>query len=114
MLIISVLATLTGPLLVQEFVDRVGAGKPESALIAVSLVYLAVALLAGATRVASSYLGVQCGWRIADSLRMQLLRRAAVDTPILEVERRPVGDVLSASRATPTSSARRSPSPGSG
>ena len=94
MLIISVLATLTGPLLVQEFVDRVGAGKPESALIAVSLVYLAVALLAGATRVASSYLGVQCGWRIADSLRMQLLRRAAVDTPILEVERRPVGDVL--------------------
>lgn len=93
-LIISVLATVAGPLLVQEFVNRVTDGEAQSALVAVSLMYLGVALLAGGTRVASSYLGVQCGWRIADSLRMQLLRRATVDTPILEVERRPVGEVL--------------------
>lgn len=93
-LVLSVLATLAGPLLVAEFVDRATDGARAGALVTVSLGYLGVALFGGGTRVAASYLGVQCGWRVADSVRMQLLRRTAVSTPILEVESRPVGDVI--------------------
>jgi ATP-binding cassette, subfamily B, bacterial len=93
-LIIGVLATLAGPLLVQYFVDRATAGGGQRTLLLVALAYLVVALVGGSARVASGYLGVQSGWRIADSLRIKLLRRAAVDSPILEVESRPVGEVL--------------------
>ena len=42
-----------------------------------SLGYLALAVFAGGTRVCASFLGVACGWRIADNLRMRLLRHAA-------------------------------------
>lgn len=93
-LIISVLATLAGPLLVQCFVDRATASGGQRTLLLVALAYFVVALVGGSARVASGYLGVQSGWRIADSLRIKLLRRAAVDSPILEVESRPVGEVL--------------------
>ncbi len=94
MLMINVVATLAGPLLVQDFVDLAIGGASPGALVRVSLMYLGVALLSGGARVTASYFGVQCGWRLADSLRMKLLRRAAVETPILKVEARPVGEVL--------------------
>lgn len=93
-LIVSVVMTLAGPLLISQFINRAIAGAGDRALVMVSLVYLAVALVGGGARVASSYLGVQCGWRIADSVRMKLLRRYTVDSPILEIEARPVGEVL--------------------
>jgi ATP-binding cassette subfamily B protein len=93
-LTVSVVATLGGPLLVQHFVDLATAGAAEPALITVALWYLALALVAGATRILASYLSVHCGWRVADSLRVRLLRHAAVDRPVLEVESRPVGEVL--------------------
>ncbi|WP_051845839.1 ABC transporter ATP-binding protein [Streptomyces sp. NRRL F-5053] len=93
-LLVSVLATLTGPLLVQRFVDRATAGAAPSALMAIALTYLAVALVGGATRVGAGYLAARSAWQIADSLRVRLLRRAAVERPVLEVERQPVGEVL--------------------
>jgi ATP-binding cassette subfamily B protein len=93
-LLVSVLATLAGPSIVERFVDRAKSGAGRNELISYALVYLAVALFGGASRVAANYLGVWTGWRIADSLRSRLLRRIAADEPVLEVERRPVGEVL--------------------
>lgn len=93
-LMVSVVATLAGPLLVQVFVDRATDGAAQGALVSVSLGYLALAVVAGSTRVAASYLGVRCGWQVADSLRTKLLRKATADSPILEIEGRPVGEVL--------------------
>jgi ATP-binding cassette subfamily B protein len=93
-LVLSVLATLAGPAIVERFIDRAKSGATRDVLIAYALIYLAVALFGGATRVAANYLGVWTGWRIADSLRSRLLRRVAAEEPVLEVERRPVGEVL--------------------
>lgn len=93
-LIVSVLATLAAPLLVQVFVDRATDGAAEGALLHVALGYLALAVFAGATRVCASLLGVRCGWRIADSLRVRLLRHATVAAPVLRIESRSVGEVL--------------------
>ena len=93
-LIVSVVATLAGPLLVQVFVDRATDGAGESSLITVALGYLALAVFGGGTRVCASFLGVSCGWRIADNLRMRLLRNATVETPILRIESRSAGEVL--------------------
>ena len=93
-LIVSVLATLIGPFLVQYFVDHAVAGSDQSLLITLALSYLVVALVGGTARIASSYLAVQSGWRIADSLRIRLLRHAAVERPVLDVESRPIGSVL--------------------
>ncbi|GAB2814888.1 ABC transporter ATP-binding protein [Streptomyces chlorus] len=93
-LIVSVLATLAGPLLVQYFVDRATEGSTQSVLVTVALVYLAVALVGGAARIGAGYLAVRSAWQIADSLRTRLLRRTAVERPVLEVESRPVGEVL--------------------
>ncbi|MFD0385732.1 ABC transporter ATP-binding protein [Streptomyces stramineus] len=93
-LMVSVLATLVGPWLVQYFVNEATSGSAQSVLISVALCYLAAAVVAGAARIWASYLAVQAGWRIADSLRARLLRHTAVDQPVLEVESRPVGEVL--------------------
>lgn len=93
-LLVSVLATLAGPLLVQHFVDRATGGAAPSALVTIALAYLVVALAGGATRVGAGYLAARSAWQIADSLRVRLLRRTAVERPVLEVERRPVGEVL--------------------
>jgi ATP-binding cassette subfamily B protein len=93
-LIVSVLATLAGPLLVQLFVDRATAGATPSALVNIALAYLAVALAGGATGIGAGYLAARSAWQVADSLRVRLLRRAAVERPVLEVESRPVGEVL--------------------
>ena len=93
-LIVSVLATLAGPLLVQRFVDRATGGATPSALVTIALTYLAVALAGGATRIGAGYLAARSAWQIADSLRVRLLRRTAVERPVLEVESRPVGEVL--------------------
>ena len=91
---VSVLATLAGPLIVQHFVDSATRGAAASVLLAIALTYLAVAVIGGATRIGAGYLAVRGSWQIADSLRARLLRRAAVERPVLEVESRPVGDVL--------------------
>jgi ATP-binding cassette, subfamily B, bacterial len=93
-LIVSVLATLAGPLLVQLFVDRATAGARPAALVNIALMYLAVALVGGATGIGAGYLAARSAWQVADSLRVRLLRRAAVERPVLEVESRPVGEVL--------------------
>jgi ATP-binding cassette subfamily B protein len=93
-LTVSVLATLAGPMLVQRFVDRATTGTTQSVLITIAVWYLVIAVTGGAARICSSYLAVHAGWRIADSLRMRLLRNVAVDQPVLEVENRPVGQVL--------------------
>ena len=93
-LTVSVVATLGGPLLVEHFVDLATAGVGESELVVVALWYLVLAVIAGVTRILASYLSVHCGWRVADSLRVRLLRQAAVERPVLEVESRPVGEVL--------------------
>ncbi|MBT2675090.1 ABC transporter ATP-binding protein [Streptomyces sp. ISL-14] len=93
-LVVSVLATLAGPLLVQYFVDRATEGSSRSLLVTVALVYLAVALAGGAARIGAGYLAVRSAWEISDGLRVRLLRRAAVERPVLEVESRPVGEVL--------------------
>ncbi|GAA0676589.1 ABC transporter ATP-binding protein [Kitasatospora atroaurantiaca] len=93
-LTVSVLATLAGPLLVQYFVDRATVGSSQSLLVMVAVWYLVVALVGGASRIGAGYLAVQAGWRVADSLRMRLLRHAAVERPVLDVESRPVGEVL--------------------
>ncbi|WP_073763837.1 ABC transporter ATP-binding protein [Streptomyces sp. CB02923] len=93
-LMVSVLATLAGPWLVQYFVNQATAGSAQSVLVTAALGYLAAALVAGAARIWASYLAVQAGWRIADSLRVRLLRHAAVEQPVLDVESRPVGEIL--------------------
>jgi ATP-binding cassette subfamily B protein len=93
-LIVSVLATLAGPLIVQHFVDRATGGAAASALVTIALTYLAAAAVGGATRIGAGYLAVRGAWQIADSLRVRLLRRTAVERTVLEVESRPVGDVL--------------------
>jgi ATP-binding cassette subfamily B protein len=93
-LLVSVLAALAGPLIVQRFVDRATDGATASTLATIALAYLAVALVGGATRIGSGYLAVHAAWQIADSLRVRLLRRVAVERPVLEVESRPVGEVL--------------------
>ncbi|MFF9346550.1 ABC transporter ATP-binding protein [Streptomyces sp. NPDC014734] len=93
-LVVSVLATLAGPLLVQHFVDRATEGSTRSELVTVALVYLAVALAGGAARIGAGYLAVRSAWQIADGLRIRLLRRTAVERPVLDVESRPVGEVL--------------------
>lgn len=93
-LTVSVLATLAGPLLVQYFVDRATEGGGQSVLVTAAAGYLVVALVGGTARIGAGYLGVRSGWRIADSIRIRLLRDAAVERPVLEVERRPVGEVL--------------------
>ncbi|GAA2425100.1 ABC transporter ATP-binding protein [Streptomyces glaucus] len=93
-LIVSVLATLAGPLLVQYFVDRATEGGSRSLLVTVALAYLAVGLAGGTARIGAGYLAVRSAWQIADGLRIRLLRRAAVERPVLEVESRPVGEVL--------------------
>lgn len=93
-LVVSVLAMLAGPLVVQRFVDRATEGAGSSALVTVALTYLAVALVGGAARIGAGYLAVRSAWHIADSLRIRLLRRTAVERPVLEVESRPVGEVL--------------------
>ncbi|MFE0041905.1 ABC transporter ATP-binding protein [Streptomyces albireticuli] len=93
-LMVSVLATLAGPWLVQYFVNRATSGSAQSVLISVALCYLAAAVVAGAARIWASYLAVRAGWRIADSLRGRLLRHTAVERPVLEVESRPVGEIL--------------------
>lgn len=93
-LVVSVLAMLAGPLVVQHFVDRATGGAASSSLVTIALIYLAIALVGGAARIGAGYLAVRCAWRIADSLRIRLLRRAAVERPVLEVESRPVGEVL--------------------
>lgn len=93
-LVVSVLATLAGPLLVQYFVDRATEGSSRSLLVTVALAYLAVGLVGGTARIGAGYLAVRSAWQIADGLRIRLLRRAAVERPVLEVESRPVGEVL--------------------
>lgn len=93
-LMVSVLATLAGPWLVQYFVNQATAGSAQSVLVTAALGYLAAALVAGGARIWASYLAVQAGWRIADSLRVRLLRHAAVEQPVLDVESRPVGEIL--------------------
>ncbi|MFE1872687.1 ABC transporter ATP-binding protein [Streptomyces sp. NPDC059496] len=93
-LMASVLATLAGPWLVQYFVNRATAGSAQSVLMMVAVWYLVVAVVAGAARIWASYLAVHSGWRIADSLRSRLLRHVAIERPVLEVESRPVGEVL--------------------
>ncbi len=93
-LTVSVLAMLAGPLLVQQFVDRATSGGTQAQLTVIALWYMAVAVVGGAARVWSSYLSVHAGWRVADGLRLRLLRHAAADRPVLEVESRPVGEVL--------------------
>ncbi|MBY6307671.1 ABC transporter ATP-binding protein [Streptomyces clavuligerus] len=90
----GVAATLAGPLLIQRFVDRAGAGADESALMAVALIYLAVAAAGTTVRVISGYLAARAGWSIADGLRRRLLRNAAVERPVLETEGRQTGAVL--------------------
>lgn len=93
-LLVSVVATLIGPLVVKRFVDQAIAGSGQGTLVEIALLYLAIALVGGTTRVAASYLGVRFAWRAADSLREKLLRRFTIDTPVLEVERTPVGAAL--------------------
>jgi len=93
-LLASVGATLACPLLVRVFIDRANGGTLLDTLAGVALGYLGLALLAAAMRVAASNLGVRCGWRIADSLRMKLLRHATVGRSILDIESVPVGEVL--------------------
>lgn len=93
-LTLSVVATLAGPLLVQSFVDSATAGSGAGVLVRIAVGYLVVALVAGATRIVASYLSVHCGWRVADGLRIRLLRHAAVARSVLDVESRPVGEVL--------------------
>ncbi|MGW2088311.1 ABC transporter ATP-binding protein [Streptomyces sp. NPDC001880] len=93
-LMASVLATLAGPWLVQHFVNEASAGSAQSVLMAVAGWYLALAVVAGAARIGASFLAVQAGWRIADRLRARLLRQAAVERPVLEVESRQVGETL--------------------
>jgi ATP-binding cassette subfamily B protein len=93
-LLVNVLATLAGPWLVQRFVDEATADGARPVLMALAGCYLAVALVAGAARAASSYLAVNSGWRIADRLRARLLHRASVRRPVLDVESRQVGGTL--------------------
>jgi len=93
-LTLSVTATLAGPLLVQHFVDSVTAGAGASTLVGIAMWYLMVAVVAGGTRILASYLSVHCGWRVADGLRIRLLRQAVAVQPVLDVESRPVGEVL--------------------
>ncbi|WP_437733199.1 ABC transporter ATP-binding protein [Sorangium sp. So ce1335] len=93
-LVLGTLATLVGPAIVQRFVDRAESGGTQGELIAYALSYLAIALLGGAARLGANSLGVWAGWRIADSLRSRLLRRILHEDPVLDVERRPVGEVL--------------------
>lgn len=93
-LTVSVVATLAGPLLVQYFIDRMTSGSGTAVLAGVAVWYLLVALVGGAARVWASYLSVQCSWRIADGLRMRLLRHMAVERPVLDVESRASGEVL--------------------
>lgn len=93
-LTLSTLATLAGPLLVQRFVDQATAGTTRATLIGIALWYLTAAVVAGAARIVASYLSAQCGWRIADRLRMRLLRHVMVDRQVLDTESRPVGEVL--------------------
>lgn len=93
-LIVGVLATLAGPLLVQYFVDRATSGRQQELLVLIALAYLLVALVAGAARVGASYLAVKAGWRVADNLRTRLLQGALLERPVLDIESRPVGEVL--------------------
>ncbi|GAA1247380.1 ABC transporter ATP-binding protein [Kitasatospora nipponensis] len=93
-LTVSVLATLAAPLLVQRFVDVAVGGGHQRVLVTLALGYLAVALVGGTARVAGFDLAVRASWRIAGRLRGRLLRHALIDRPVLEVESRPVGDVL--------------------
>lgn len=57
-LMLSVLATLSGPMLVQHFVDRAVASGTSSELSSLALIYSAVALFGGVTRVGANYLGL--------------------------------------------------------
>lgn len=93
-LIASVIMTLGCPLVVRIFVDQASGGASERTLATISVGYLALALFAGLSRVAASYLGVRCGWHIADSLRIKMLRDAIISTPILDIEKRRVGETL--------------------
>lgn len=93
-LIVSVSGTLTGPMIVQNFVSRATVGESASTLAEVALTYLGVALLAGVTKIIASYLAVTNAWKVADSLRVRLLRRAVIERPVLEAESQPVGEVL--------------------
>lgn len=93
-LTLSVVATLAGPLLVQSFVDSATGGAGPARLVVIAVWYLVVAVVAGASRILASYLSVHCGWRVADGLRTRLLRHAAIDRAVLDVESRPVGEVL--------------------
>ncbi len=93
-LMLSVLATLSGPMLVKHFVDKAVVNGTSSYLSSIALTYFTVALFGGVARVVANYLSVKTGWQIADRLRIQLLRRIAVENPVLEIERRPVGDLL--------------------
>ncbi|NKY31211.1 Lipid A export ATP-binding/permease protein MsbA [Nocardia gamkensis] len=93
-LLISVSATLVGPLIVQQFIDRAQVGGTSTALIGTALCYLAIGAVGGLARATASYLGVRFAWRVADRLRSKLLRHFTVATPVLELERTPTGEVL--------------------
>lgn len=93
-LTLSVLATLSGPILVEHFVDRAIASDNSSELSLIALTYFAIALLGGVTRLGANYLGMKIGWKIADRLRIRLVKRIAVEDPVLDVERSPIGELL--------------------
>lgn len=93
-LIISVLATLIGPFVVQSFVDDAIDNGTQNQLIQLALGYFFIAMLGSLARIGSNYLGQRAGWQIADSIRSRLYRKLAIESPVLEIERRPVGEVL--------------------
>lgn len=93
-LFLSVLASLSGPFFVQQFVDQAISFGSLGTLLYYALGYLILAVFAGVLRWLAGYLTVQTAWQIADHLRSSVLRQVVGGEPILKIEGRPFGEVL--------------------
>ena len=91
---LSILAGIAGPAIVQKFIDSAILGVGSNELVFFAYAYAAVAIFGGLARVASTAMAVDTSWQIADSLRFQLFHRFTVNSPVLEIEKRPIGEVL--------------------
>ncbi|SMD26925.1 ATP-binding cassette, subfamily B [Kibdelosporangium aridum] len=93
-LLVSVACEFAGPLLIRDYVDRATGGHADAgALFSTATWYLAVAVVGILASLAMGYFAAQSGWRVADRLRVRLLRHV-LGGRVLDLESRPPGEVL--------------------
>lgn len=93
-LIVVIACNLAMPLIIRNYIEEVMKGGATNKLQYYVWIYILIATVIFGANLVSSYFSADIGWKIADNLRMKILRHIALNQPVLMIEHLVPGELL--------------------